>query len=126
MKPTELTRQADTLRVVAALTHTAILAGATVVPSWYMPIDTMTADGALRSEDDSAIRDFDRWMTVLGGTASIKTYTYVERNAIRRAWAMETNYQGVSFHLIAIVPVTVETRPAAAPSPLLVAMEVAA
>jgi hypothetical protein len=116
MQLTDLQLSARTHMVLADLTHEAAANGATIVPIWWTR-DIAIADGTLRSDDDTAIRDLDTWRELLDSNMLLTTYTAVQGTQVCRVWDVAGTWEDVSIRLSAIVPITVETRPRNAPDP---------
>jgi hypothetical protein len=116
MQLTDLQLSARTHAVLADLAHEAAANGATTVPIWWTR-DIAIADGTLRSDDDTAIRDLDIWRALLDTNGRLDTYTCTQDGQLCRAWHVAGSLEDISIHIFAITPITVETRPHNAPEP---------
>lgn len=111
MQPTELQLSAWTHTVLSDLTREAAHAGATLSPKWILTGPAL-ANGTLRSDDDTAIRELDIWRNVFGVPGAIDTITYVHDGKVVRNWQVAVTVSGISLHMSAIVPASIEARPA--------------
>lgn len=117
LEVSDMQQQTDAMQVVACLNQIAIDQGLTLTPHWSF-IGGNLVDGALRSDDNTAIRLFDSWRDILGGGGRLHSYSYTshfEGGTTRKVWVVNTIVHGVSVRFTADVPHTVDATPVTAP-----------
>lgn len=124
----DMWQQTETLMVIAHLNAAAIARGLTITPHWSL-IGGNLANGALRSEDDQAIREFDAWRDLLGGGGRLHSYGYTahfEGGTVRKVWVASVNVLGAEVQITADVPADLDAAPVTAALQLLGPIGVAA